>query len=509
MEQNEQAEHVVHMSGGSIRGTAEHGIRRFLGVPYAAAPVGRNRLRPPQPVVPWQGVRDATVYGPTAPKGSYPAPVVPILPEVTIPGDEWLNCNVWTPVGADRLPVFVWIHGGSFLQGSGSLPEYDGTAFARDGIVCVTINYRLGAEGSLVTEDGSPNLGMQDQVAALRWVRDEIARFGGDPDRVTVAGESAGAASVATLLTMPSARGLFAAAVIQSGAGSQLLPVEEGRALTDALAADLGVPPTTAALAAVPPDTLVEAVAGVVARASAGGWGSIPRGGVPFAPVIDGDLVPLRPVDAVRAGIAADVPVLLGTTRDEYELFARPAGLVDATDEAGLRAAAERWGLPAEGLDVYRRRRPGATPGELLVAVGGDQRFRMPTVALAEALAARGVEQSATTAAQGSSGTWMYRFDAVDARDNDGLGSCHAADTPFVFETVTLPELAPRIGPHPSQRAARTVHDAWVTFVRTGRAPWRPYDLDQRTTALLADTITEVDDPDGDERRAWNPASLA
>ena len=217
----------------------------FLGIPYAAPPFGPNRMLPPQPVPAWAGERDATAFGPTVPKGDYPPQYVPLFPEVVIPGEDCLNLNVWTPAaGASGLPVLVWIHGGSFMNGSGSVGAYDGTAFARDGVVCVTINYRLAAEGFLFLGDGIANLGLLDQLAALRWVQDNIAAFGGDPGRVTVAGESAGAMSVTTLLSMPLAAGLFGQAIAQSGAGAHTLTADEGRMVSGYLAEALGVPPT-------------------------------------------------------------------------------------------------------------------------------------------------------------------------------------------------------------------------------------------------------------------------
>src|SRR6195952_2525562 len=262
----------VQVSGGQISGTDEGGVTRFLGVPYAAAPFGEHRMAPPRPVVPWDEVRDATAYGPTAPKGDYPPQYQPLLREQVIPGDECLNLNVWTPStalsGRGGLPVLVWIHGGSFMNGSGSVLEYDGTAFARDGVVCVTINYRLAAEGFLYTEedaaDGTANLGLQDQVAALRWVQDNVAAFGGDPARVTVAGESAGAMSVTTLLAMPSARGLFAQAITQSGAAAHTLTPEIGLTVTRTLAETLGVEPTREAIAGVELQKLVSAASDLV-----------------------------------------------------------------------------------------------------------------------------------------------------------------------------------------------------------------------------------------------------
>ena len=191
---SETAQHpVLRLRDGMVRGRVESGVAAFLGIPYAAPPFGPNRMLPPQPVPAWTGERDATAFGPTVPKGDYPPQYVPLFPEEVIPGEDCLNLNVWTPdAGAGGMPVLVWIHGGSFMNGSGSVGGYDGTAFARDGVVCVTINYRLAAEGFLFLGDGIANLGLLDQLAALRWVQENIAAFGGDPGRVTVAGESAG-----------------------------------------------------------------------------------------------------------------------------------------------------------------------------------------------------------------------------------------------------------------------------------------------------------------------------
>src|SRR3954454_5232489 len=262
----------IHLNSGTVRGTEAGGIARFLGIPYAAAPFGELRMQPPAAVEPWHGVFEATTYGPTAPKGDYPPQYQPLLPEQVIPGEECLNLNVWTPADAPTngagLPGLVWIHGGSFMSGSGSVLEYDGANFARDGVVCVTINYRLSAEGFMFVEsdvaDGRANLGLQDQVAALRWVEQNIAAFGGAPSRVTVAGESAGAMSVTTLLAMPSAAGLFAQAITQSGAAAHTLTQEIGLTVTRTLAEALGVPPTREAIAAVDLDTLIRVAAELV-----------------------------------------------------------------------------------------------------------------------------------------------------------------------------------------------------------------------------------------------------
>src|SRR5262249_10647241 len=206
------------------------GVHSFLGVPYAAPPTGHDLMRPPKPVRPWAGTGQATERGPPSPRGDSPPQYQKLFPEEVIAGDEFLNLSVWTPdPGASGLPVLVWIHGGSFMNGSGSVGAYDGTAFARSGVVCVTINYRLSAPRFLYLREGTANLGLLDQLAALRWVQDNIAAFGGDPARVTVAGESAGAMSVTTLLSMPRSEGLFAQAIAQSGAAAHALDPDTAR----------------------------------------------------------------------------------------------------------------------------------------------------------------------------------------------------------------------------------------------------------------------------------------
>src|SRR5271170_7267385 len=251
---------VVRLRDGAVLGTSVGEVSAFLGIPYAAAPFGANRMRAPRAVQGWDGEREATAFGPTVPKGDYPPQYAALFPEVVIPGEECLNLNVWTPeLGAAGLPVLVWIHGGSFMNGSSSVGEYDGAAFARDGVVCVSINYRLAAEGFLFLDDGIVNLGLLDQLAALRWVQDNISLFGGDPARVTVAGESAGAMSVTTLLSMPLASGLFAQAIAESEAGAHTLTVSQGQMVGQYLAAALGVPAERSAFAGLPVDKLVKA----------------------------------------------------------------------------------------------------------------------------------------------------------------------------------------------------------------------------------------------------------
>jgi para-nitrobenzyl esterase len=488
---------VVRLRDGAVHGKAGSGVYAFLGIPYAAAPFGENRMRPPQPVQPWASPRDATAFGPTVPKGDYPPQYRTLFPEEVIPGDDCLNLNVWTPdPGAAGLPVLVWIHGGSFMNGSGSVGAYDGAAFARDGVVFVSINYRLAAEGFLFLGDGTANLGLLDQLAALRWVQGNIAAFGGDPARVTVAGESAGAMSVTTLLSMPLAEGLFTRAIAQSGAGAHTLASQDARRVGGYLADALGVPADRESIKAVPLDELVQAASDLVVEVQSAPdparWGPLTLSLLPFAPVIDGQVVPAAPVEAMAAGRGSGVPLLIGSNLDEARLFLVAPGTIDLIDEPGLAAAAGAYRLPGNGLAAYRANRPGGSPGDILAAVITDWFFRVPAIRVAEA-------RASSAAAR----TWMYRFDWPEPQANHGLGACHAAEIPYVFCTSTRADMRPLLGAAPSQAVADRAHQVWVDFITRGEPGWAPYDTASRTTGLLTEKLSPVDDPAGDERALW------
>lgn len=484
------------MPSGVVEGLTDGGVARFLGVPFAAAPFGANRMRPPRPVTPWEGVRPAHAYGPTVPKEPYAAPYRPLLPEVDIPGEDCLNLNIWTPEpSAGGLPVLVFIHGGAFLAGSGSVHQYDGSAFARDGIVCVTINYRLGAEGFLHLGDGEANLGLLDQLAALRWVQENIAAFGGDPARVTVAGESAGAMSVTTLLSMEQSRGLFSQAIAQSGGALHTLSDELGRTVGRRLARQLGVEPDRASLRQIEPSVLSAAVRDLVEDVQGtpdpDRWGSLALTLTPFAPSIDGEVLARHPLDALRTGVNSSVRLLTGWNRDEGRFFLVASGAIDHVDDAALEAAAQGYGLAKTGLDLYRRNRSGATAGDVLAAVFGDWMFAVPAVRVAEARSA-------------AAGTWVYRFDHPEDRSNHGFGPAHATELPYVFDTIEQKPTHALIGDSPSRDVADTVHGTWVRFIRDGDPGWRPYAPDARYVGVLAQGVSEERDPTSAERRAWD-----
>jgi para-nitrobenzyl esterase len=486
---------TVETAAGSVRGSERDGVHAFLGIPYAASPFGERRFRPPVPHESWDGVRETTQYGPTVPKGPYPPPYDRLLPEPAIPGEDCLNLNVWTPepsTGAG-LPVLVWIHGGAFVNGSGAVPQYAGGAFARDGVVCVTINYRLGADGFLFLGDGVANCGLQDQLAALEWVQENIAAFGGDPAKVTIAGESAGGMSVLTLLSMPRARGLFRGAVSQSGSARVVLDPDTAERIGREVARRLGVEPTREGIASVPVEQLIAVQMGIGAEFQLGAdpevFGPNARNHLPFEPTVDGDVLPAVPVDGLAAGEGSDVVLLAGWNAEEHRLFMVPTGVAPMVDETMLTFMAGGYGLdPEAAVAVYREQLPEATAGELLISLSTDALFRVATIRAAEARFAA------------ARPTFLYEF--AWRTPVEDLGACHALEIPFVFDTLSTEgeALAGLDGP---QALADEMHAAWVRFVSTGEPGWLPYTPERRAAMRFDLESAQFDDPAGAERQVW------
>ncbi|MFB6517722.1 carboxylesterase/lipase family protein [Streptomyces sp. NPDC056401] len=474
---------LVETGCGPVRGSVEDGIAVFRGIPYAAAPVGPLRFAPPAPVPDWDGVLEAVSFGPTAPKNPYAPPLDALLPDPEVPGDACLNLNVWTTAPDDAArPVMVWIHGGALRNGSSGVPVYDGRAFARDGVVLVSVNYRLGIEGFGVFPDAPANLGLRDQIAALAWIRDNIRAFGGDPGNVTVFGESAGAVSISALLASPHAQGLFRRAVLQSGAPSAVAPSRAART-TGAIAERLGVPATAAAFARVDRDRLL------AAQRSATAGGTPLTGGLGFHLVVDGDVLPEDPATALAGGACDGIDVLMGGNTDEYRLWFVPGGLVERIGTATLWAAVLKDRAPWRAPGVYRASRPGASPGEILGAMVTDKVLRVPLNRLADARGGR------------PGRTWVYEF-AWPSPLHD-LRACHALEIGFVFDTLDTPDSLLLAGPTAPRHLARSMHAAWVAFAHGGGPGWTEWNAERPVMTYGAEGARVVPAPREQERLLW------
>ncbi|QIA26625.1 carboxylesterase/lipase family protein [Thermaerobacter sp. PB12/4term] len=489
---------IVETRYGALRGQTDGTVCVWKGVPFARPPVGERRFRPPEPPEPWQGVRDATRFGPAAVQPDDRL-ISNITGGGTLPQDEdCLYLNIWSPSPQGRRPVLVWIHGGAYLTGAGFIPWYDGSSFAREGdVVVVTINYRLGALGFLYLEEafgpdfaGSGNLGILDQVAALRWVKENIAAFGGDPDRVTIFGESAGAGSVGVLMAVPAARGLFHRAILQSGSGALGVRSPESAARVAArVLQNAGVEPGRRdALYALPARAWVDALAAL-------------GPGLPVGPVIDGTVLPEHPLAALARGAARDVATLTGVNRDEYNLFALMDPVWLGDDEAALRRQVEAVVGAAAGplVDFYRSRGEGPLGRRLLPL-------------MSYAVFVRGMLATADAQARAGAPVWVYRFDYATPVLGGVLGACHALEIPFVFNTLDRAGADRFTGTAPERHTiAQAMHRAWIAFARDGNPQhgglpsWPPYDLQDRAVMVFGPgPEAHVErDPWREERQVW------
>jgi para-nitrobenzyl esterase len=475
---------VVTVAGGQVEGVERGTVTAWLGLPYAAPPVGPLRFRAPEPVVPWPGVRSAARFGPAAHQsGSLGAAERRLGSGV---GEDCLYLNVYAPSspgdGRPR-PVLVWLHGGAFRNGSGAL--YDGAPLAEQGdVVVVTVNYRLGVFGFVdfagaLEVDVPSNLGLRDQIAALAWVRDNIAAFGGDARQVTVAGESAGSISVALLSGAPAAAGLFRAAVMQSGSFSLVHGPQTSQEVARAYARGLGLGPRDGARLRQLPAADLLRVQELVDRQT--------PGTLPAAPWFDGDVVASSLAEAQRA-VHPRVALLAGHNRDEVTLFQRSRGDIMPTTRQALvnRLRAELgWDAAQAILAVYPEGAAGTT------ALGTDLNFAMPTLHFAERHAAAGGR------------TWFYRFDAAVPV----LGATHAAELPYLWSWRGAAAFLLRgRRTAPRQALAARMRRRWLAFVRDGDPgpDWPPFDLPERRTLVLDPAGDRVlDDPAAPRRRAW------
>lgn len=490
MRKPSESEPEVRTAAGVLRGSWEAGRAVFRGIPFAEPPVGALRFAAPQPVRGWDGVRPAIGYGPPPPQsGLLGAAQDPV-------GDDWLTVNVWTPHldPAAGLPVMVWIPGGGYVGGNSSLPVYDGGHLAGSGTVVATLNYRLGIEGFAQLDGAPPNRGLLDQVAALQWVHENIRMFGGDPDRVTVFGESAGGGSVAALLAMPRAAGLFHRAVAQSMPGPFFSP-ELAADIAAACAAELGVAPTASDLSAVAPARLPAVGDAICAKVVQWRerWGKITHRPMPFAPVVDGDVLPATPWQALADGAARDVGLLVGHTRDEHRLFSLIDGVLGRVTHEQTETALRMLAPDPDGARRYREAFPAASDEELYELVNADWLFRMPSLHLADAQLAGG----------GRAHLYELTWPAPGMSD---LGACHGLDVPLVFGNLSSGQSAMLIGDPPSPAArelSAQIRAAWTAFAAHGDPGWPAYDSDRRLTQVFDGPSTVTVYPEEASRLLW------
>ncbi|ELP63777.1 carboxylesterase/lipase family protein [Streptomyces turgidiscabies] len=484
----------VRTAAGAVRGRWQGGLAVFRGIPFAEPPVGELRFAAPRRAASWDGVREAFAFGP-------PPPQEVTGPGTSPAGDDWLTVNVWTPDAdpAARRPVMVWIYGGAYKLGSADDPNYDGGRLSREGdVVVVTLNYRVGIEGFARIEGAPANRGLLDQVAALEWVRENVSAFGGDPGQVTVFGESAGAGSVAALLVMPRARGLFRRAIAQSVPGTYFSDALAGD-IAGALAGELGLRPTVADLAAVDPRKLPEAGAALSARMleHVPRWGAVALTPTPFSPVVDGDVLPTAPWEALAGGAARDVDLIVGHTRDEYRLFLMFAGLFGRVDEEMAASVLRVFGPGPEAEQAYRAAFPDASAEYLFELVQSDWLFRMPSLHLAQAQVA------------GGGRAHVYELTWSAPVNGGALGACHGLDVPLTFGNfgdVAGGLGGMLVGPIPSSGAeavSARFRSAWTSFAATGDPGWPAYDTERRLVLLLDTEPSVAAYPEEASRRLW------
>jgi para-nitrobenzyl esterase len=512
---NDQSAPMVEISSGTLRGTIIEGVAAFKAIPYAAPPTGSHRFLPSREVESWSGVREATAYAGRAPQAGLRAGSRPELetfsgaPDTSPDSEDCLTLHVWAPNVTDgaKRPVMVWLHGGAFAYGSANSERLRGSRLAKRGdVVVVTVNHRLNIFGHLDLSDiggddyaRSGNAGVLDLIAALKWVRTNITRFGGDPGNVTIFGESGGGGKVSTLLAMPTAVGLFHRAIIQSGAAVRLRTKERSQKLTELVLKELGI--TANAIEQLRTTSVAHLLAAIKPAERA--LGPSPHrlfDRYPFGPVVDGDVLPQHPFDPTAPDLMLDIPLIIGDMKDEMASFLAPDDLVwhRTLSEAQMidRVHAIAGKDTDRVVETYRKLYPDASPADRLITTTTDSNFRIRSLTLAQ-------RRTATAAAP----VWMYAFNWETPVHGGKMKAPHAMDVPFTFDTIDLTNATD--GGETAKRLAETMSGVWAAFARNGVPDhpsiphWPAYSIPERATLLLDSTCRVENDPRGETRALW------
>jgi len=502
---------VAETKFGKVRGQSIRGLKIFKGIPYGASTAGKNRFMPPVNPAPWSGTRDALAYGPTAPQTGPgdPGPVSSlIVPDEPMPAEseDCLVLNIWTPGLADgrKRPVVCWCHGGAFRNSSASISSYEGSNLARRGdVVVVSMNHRLNVFGyAYLAELGgaefasSGDAGMLDLVHALKWVKENIAQFGGDSDSVMIAGQSGGGRKVCALLAMPTAKGLFQRAVIESGPTLKLVDREKAARLAARLVDKLGLGKTNLReLQTLPVEKIMGAYFALSNRIA----DQMTEG---FSPCVDGSILPAHPFDPAASPISADVPTIIGCARTEVTLQMADDTSAFNLNEQGMRQrVAKLIRDKADAvIDVYQKANPRATPSEIFFLIASDRGYGAPVMKIEE-----------RRAALGRAPVYAYYFTWDSPVQGGRLHSPHTIDVPFVFNNV---KISAKItgGGAAAMALADKVSDAWVAFARTGNPntpklpQWKPFSVQDRATMVFNNESKLANDPIREQRLVMNDA---
>jgi len=466
---------VVDTEAGKVQGyrTGE-GISVYKGIPYAANPfTPERRFQNPQPVQPWSGIKATVSDSPVPQPGRSQAQRL-----VGHAGD--LTLNIWHPGNAEgKLPVMVWIPGGAWIREDATESVYDGSVFAEKGVVVVTVNYRVGVDGFMHFARRPDNRGIADQIAALKWVQRNIANFGGDPGRVTLFGQSAGAGSVAIHLGNPATRGLYQQAIMQSPPVQWVSPSDATR-ITRQFANNLGLPADPEAMARVPFEALVQNVLRVGEQIKdASQWGRLSLGGTAFLPVADGKIIVKSPMDDLAMNDSNRVPVIVGSTDSESRLYLVPGGGLKKITHDDVKTVTDELGLPEGAQQVYAKNSISAeSPGDVYAQIMSDYTFRMPALNIARLLSRH-------------QNTWFYNFSWRSPAYNGHLGAAHFVDVPFTFGTIHTKEAENFVGVNPPQTLSASMNDAWVAFARYGNPGWAHYS-DNENRMMVFDTNSQM-----------------